>query len=69
MAVLSAVTAKVWLFHLKFCERARGSLSLNVVLEICSYIEDPRFFTAIFASRMELYDLRGVTPCSSSYTI
>ena len=57
MAVLSAVAAKVWLFHLKSCESARRSLSLNVVREICFDIEG--FFAAIFASRMELYDFNS----------
>jgi len=53
MAVLSAVEAKVWLFYLK---SSRGSLSFNVVREICSYFEDPRFFAAISQESMELHD-------------
>ena len=37
MAVLSAVGAKVWLLHLKSVGGAVGSLSLNVIREVCSY--------------------------------
>jgi len=56
MAVLSAIGAKVWLLHLKCCRSAVGSLSLNVIREICSYCQDPHFFAAISEVRMELYD-------------
>ena len=41
MAVQSStVRAKVWLFHLKFSQGVRGSLSFNVTREICSYLQD-----------------------------
>ena len=36
---LSDVGGKVWLFHIKSSRRARGSLSFNIIREICSYFE------------------------------
>lgn len=39
-AQLSAVRAKVWLLHLKSSSRAMTSLSVNVIREVCCYIED-----------------------------
>jgi len=55
MAVLSAVRAKAWLVLLKSSEGARGSLSLNVIREVCSYFQDS-LFAAIFGNRVHLYD-------------
>lgn len=41
MAVqLSAEKAKVWLLHVKHYQRARGSPSLNILREVCTYFED-----------------------------
>ena len=40
--------------HLKSSE---GSLSLNVIREICSYVQDPRLFVAIYAEKMQLFDI------------
>ena len=37
---LSAVGAKVLLFHLKRSRGVRGSLSLNTIREICSFFQD-----------------------------
>ena len=57
MAVqLSAVGAKVWLLHLQSSGRARGSLSLDVLREICSYFQDP-LFAAIWGNSIQLYDI------------
>ena len=58
MAGLSAVRAKVWLLHLQSSRGALGSLSFNVIREICSYFEDPRFFVAIYGIRMQVYDFK-----------
>jgi len=45
MAVqLSAVGARVWLFRLKSFQGVRGSLSINVIREVCSYLEDPLLY-------------------------
>jgi len=56
MAMLEAVKAKVWLFHLRFSALTRRSLSRNVLREICSYFEDPQYFVAIDSHRMHLYN-------------
>ena len=58
MVVLSAVGAKVWLFHVKSSRGALGSLCLNVIQEAC-YVQDLHFFAVMY--RMELYDLRRVS--------
>ena len=55
---LSAVRAKVWLFHLKCSRRTRRSLSRNVTREICSYIQDTYIFASMAGSDMELYDFK-----------
>lgn len=52
MTALSAVRAKVWLFHLQ----SSRSLSVNVIREVCSYLRDPHFFAAVHRESMELYD-------------
>ena len=56
MAELSAVEAEVWLLYLQSSGGTMGSLSLNVVRELCSYFQNPRFFAAIGDKCMELYD-------------
>ena len=56
MDVRSAVEAKVWLLHLKSSQGVRGSLSRNVIREICSYFQDLYFFAAISERSMEVYD-------------
>ena len=48
------------MLHLQSSRSTRGSLSLNAIREICSYIQDPHFFAALSGERMEVYDLRGV---------
>ena len=53
MAVLSAVEAKVWLFHLQASRSTRGSLSVNVIR---SYFEDLHFYAAIWREKIDLYD-------------
>ena len=56
MAVqLSAVKAKVWLLHLQSSGSVVASLSLDVIREICSYIEDP-LFAALYNQTLALYD-------------
>ena len=56
MAVLSAVRAKGWLLHLQSSGKARGSVSFNVLREICPYFQDSHFFAAIYKRHMRLYD-------------
>ena len=60
MAVLCAVEAKVWLLHLRSTRSAVGSLSFNVIREICSYFHDP-LFAALIRKIMQLYDFNHNT--------
>ena len=70
MAALSFVRAKVWLLLLKSYGGVLGSLSLNVIREICLYFKGPHF-AAISGRRMEIYDFNtnNSTPHTLSISV
>lgn len=58
MASLSpAIRAKVWLFYLT---HSRGSLSINVIREICSYLAD-LLLAQVTSSSLRFFDCHTCT--------
>jgi len=61
MAELSAMEAKVWLLRLKSSQGVRGSLSLNVIREICSYFEDRLVLYQVNCDFIRAFDCKTST--------